>query len=179
MYENKYGLWLEKTGNGESYKAYSSLEEARRAAEEEWEIDISNSKKSVSLGIGEAHGETWFVVAPEDVFTNCSVADLDNWVDWYQEEWIETLYVIDANGVSYESDHQRLSVVKAEADKWISYCQSDLTISKNHEIVAVRRWYDVAPSDEEEERDIISFGTFGFYDEWVDYFNGEPIYRED
>ena len=177
MYENGYGLWLEESGNGERYEVYSSLEKAKRAAAEEWGIDISNQKEDVSLGIGEAHGKNWFVVAPEDVFINCTVADLDNWENWYEEDWIETLYIVDAGGVSYESDHQRLSVVKADAEKWISYCQSDLTISKNHEIVAIRRWYGVAPSNEDEERDIIEIGN-GFYDEWVDYFHGEPIYRE-
>ena len=86
MYENGYGLQLEKTGNGESYEVYSSLEEAKRAAEEEWGIDISNSKKEVSLGTGEAHGKTWFVVASEDIFTNCTVADLDDWENWYEED---------------------------------------------------------------------------------------------
>lgn len=168
MYENGYGVFLQYTSSYESYEAYSSLEEAKEVARDERGIDISNPETRVSLGVGEHGGQNWFVVAPDGIFMDCTVAELDDWEDWYQEDWIETLYVVEANGISYESDFDRLSLVKDEADKWISYCQSDLTINKDNEVVAIRRWYGVEPTEEDKERDIIQFGSFGFYDEWED-----------
>ena len=58
------------------------------------------------------------------------------------------------------------------ADKNIVYNQCDITIYADNSHfypVAYRRWYGCAPDDEALDRDIVSFGTFGYYDEWFNY----------
>lgn len=84
-------LWcfLQYTSSYESYEAYSSLEEAKEVARDERGIDISNPETRVSLGVGEHGGQNWFVVAPDGIFMDCTVAELDDWEDWYQEDKID------------------------------------------------------------------------------------------
>jgi len=57
------------------------------------------------------------------------------------------------------------------ADEDASYTQTDIEIlDENNKLVAIRRWYGVEfnPDDYEngEDADVISYGKFGFYDEW-------------
>lgn len=62
-----------------------------------------------------------------------------------------------------------LEEAMAEADKMSCYTQQNIRIyadAKREKLAAERRWYGVALDDEVAEGDIISFGKFGFYDEW-------------
>ena len=56
-----------------------------------------------------------------------------------------------------------------KADGMACYTQQNIRIyadEKRDMLAAERRWYGVEPDDEFAEGDIISFGKFGFYDEW-------------
>ena len=58
------------------------------------------------------------------------------------------------------------------ADEEAAYTQCDIDIYEvseydSRKIVATRQWNGVAPSEEDEECDIISYGNFGFYGEWI------------
>lgn len=74
-------------------------------------------------------------------------------------------------GEIYETS-ETLEEAEKKADESASYTQRNITIYKvgetGREEVAIRLWYGVAPSEEDEEGDIIQFGGFGFYDEWVE-----------
>lgn len=62
-----------------------------------------------------------------------------------------------------------LDEAMAKADEMACYTQQNIRIyadDKRDTLVAERRWYGVEPDDEVSEGDIISFGKFGYYDEW-------------
>lgn len=77
-------------------------------------------------------------------------------------------------GAGNYEDIGTIDEAMAVADKEACYTQKDIDIVKDGEIVATRRWYGTAPSDEDEETDIIKFGDSGFYDDWE--FYGEYEY---
>ena len=52
-----------------------------------------------------------------------------------------------------------------EADEGACYTQQDITILKNDELVAMRVWYGT--EEEEGEENVISYGSFGHYADWV------------
>lgn len=65
-----------------------------------------------------------------------------------------------------------LSDCMSYADTLLSYNQCDVVIyaSDNHSYpVAYRPFYGVAPDDDVLSRDIVSFGAFGYYDEWFNF----------
>lgn len=57
---------------------------------------------------------------------------------------------------------------KKEADKSIAYTQQDITIEMNGEEISRRNWYGVAATEEDKKENIIEYGAFGFYSEWID-----------
>ena len=62
-----------------------------------------------------------------------------------------------------------LEEAMTKADEMACYTQQNIRIyadDKRDTLVAERRWYGVEPDDEVSEGDIISFGKFGYYDEW-------------
>lgn len=62
-----------------------------------------------------------------------------------------------------------LDEAMAKADGMACYTQQDIRIyadEKRDILIAERRWYGVESDDECSEGDIISFGEFGYYDEW-------------
>jgi hypothetical protein len=63
-----------------------------------------------------------------------------------------------------------LETVMLEADKGVAYTQRDVSIeNENGKLVAFRRWWGIAfnPDEtEEEESEIIEFGSFGYYGAW-------------
>lgn len=62
-----------------------------------------------------------------------------------------------------------LEEAMAEADKMSCYTQQNIRIyadAKRDKLVTERRWYGVEPDGECADGDIISFGNFGYYDEW-------------
>ena len=61
-----------------------------------------------------------------------------------------------------------LEDAKKEADKSIAYTQQDITIEMNGEEIARRDWYGVAATEEDKQEDIVEYGSFGFYSEWID-----------
>lgn len=55
------------------------------------------------------------------------------------------------------------------ADESIAYTQTSVYIKDydTHKDIAFRRWYGVSPDNNvENNKDIIDFGNFGFYDNW-------------
>ena len=63
-----------------------------------------------------------------------------------------------------------LDEAMAAADSMAAYTKTDMFIyaDKNKEQIAARRtWYGVAADDEDKSEDIIDFGKFGFYAEWI------------
>ena len=79
--------------NGDSCKAYRSLEEAIAAFEDDYGEDAYEKDSdcgNCSLGVGiDQDGNEWFVVADMHYFTNCYKEDLHNWKNWYEDEWVE------------------------------------------------------------------------------------------
>lgn len=74
--------------NGNKKRAYLSIGEALG------ELDLSDEEyyagRPLSLGVGrDEEGIVWFAVGKENVFTNCCLADLFDWRNWFEEEWIE------------------------------------------------------------------------------------------
>lgn len=61
-----------------------------------------------------------------------------------------------------------LEDAKKEADKSIAYTQQDISIEMNGEEIARRKWYGCEATSEDREEDIIEYGSFGFYTEWID-----------
>ena len=62
-----------------------------------------------------------------------------------------------------------LEEAMAKADEMACYTQQNIRIyadEKRDMLVAGRCWYGVEPDNEIAEGDIISFGKFGYYDEW-------------
>ena len=55
-----------------------------------------------------------------------------------------------------------------EADAGAAYTQCDIKIIRGNDLVAIRKWngsaFDGSTSD---EVDIIDFGSFGYYGEWI------------
>lgn len=61
-----------------------------------------------------------------------------------------------------------LEEVMSKADDKAAYTQQDIVIyDSNHNEVARRLWNGIAPSEEEEGMDIIQFGHYGYFGEWV------------
>lgn len=68
--------------------AFRTLKEAIENTEFEKE-ELSN-ETYVSLGIGkDSEGNLWFAVGSENDFTNCYFSDLENWQNWFEDDWIE------------------------------------------------------------------------------------------
>lgn len=67
-----------------------------------------------------------------------------------------------------------LDECKRWVDDVISYTQEAVAICLprefgiDDEVVCYRSWVRVAPDEEAKQRDIISYGDFGYYDEWSD-----------
>ena len=61
-----------------------------------------------------------------------------------------------------------LEDAKIEADKSIAYTQCSVAIEKDGETVSQRRWIGCEATDDDREEDIIEYGSFGFYTEWID-----------
>ena len=62
-----------------------------------------------------------------------------------------------------------LDEAMAKADEMACYTQQNIRIyadDKRERLVVERRWYGVEPDNEASWRDIISFGKFGYYEEW-------------
>ena len=59
-----------------------------------------------------------------------------------------------------------LEEAKKEADEMVAYNQYDIIIRKGGEEVTSRRWCGIAPSEEDEDGDIIWIGD-GFYADWT------------
>lgn len=85
------------------------------------------------------------------------------------------MFEIDFNTGSGNSENiGTIEEAMKTADEGACYTQKDIDITESGEIVATRRWYGTAPSDEDEGDDIIRFGASGFYAGWV--FFGEYEY---
>lgn len=83
MYINGYGTWLE--GDNNVAKGYKSIKEALENFKGK-----ENKEGYISLGVGkDKKGNYWFSIDDAYIFTNCTMNDLDNWEDWYLEEWIQ------------------------------------------------------------------------------------------
>lgn len=77
-------------------------------------------------------------------------------------------YYINYNTIDeYELDADTLEEAKAEADEGAAYTQRSIEITDEHgEVLARREWWGVEASEEDEEDDIIEFGSYGFYGPW-------------
>ena len=76
-------------------------------------------------------------------------------------------FTVNWNNGLKENIHGTLDEVKSYADEMSSYTQCDIKIeNENGEEVLRRIWYGVEAEEEDNERSIIKFGSFGFYDEW-------------
>lgn len=83
------------------------------------------------------------------------------------------MYIVDFNtGAGNINNIETLEKAMKIADENTCYtqCNIDIEDSETGRVVATRRWYGVAPSAEDEEYNIIKFGSFGFYDDWT-FFN--------
>ena len=55
-----------------------------------------------------------------------------------------------------------------EADAGAAYTQCDIKIIRGNDLVAIRKWNDSAfDGSTSDEVDIIDFGSFGYYGEWI------------
>lgn len=87
-----------------------------------------------------------------------------------KEDKIMKEYYINYNtGAGNEYYTGTIDEAKAVADAGAAYTQRDIDIYDGDTTVATRHWYGVAPDEEDEARDIIRFGSEGFYDEWQDF----------
>lgn len=87
----------------------------------------------------------------------------------WDEHWngIDEYYIKYNTGAGDVIITGTLEEAQTEADSSSAYTQKNIDIyDSDGEIVATRRWYGVAPDEEDEERNIIRFGDFGFYDAW-------------
>lgn len=78
-------------------------------------------------------------------------------------------YYIDyGTGIGNEMVEGTLTMTKKIADEGICYTGKSCKIylEDKETLLAVRHWHGTEPDYEEKSRDIIQFGTFGFYDEW-------------
>ncbi len=74
--------------NGVRYKAYPSLEEA--IENYDFSEEELNNEKYISLGVGlDGKNFNHFVIGEMNRFTTCFYRDLENWEDWYDDDWIE------------------------------------------------------------------------------------------
>ncbi len=81
-------------------------------------------------------------------------------------------YIIDfCNGITFDFVGT-LEKAKKEADDRIGYTQRDVKIrNENDETIAFRRWWGIAfdsAVNDAELSEIIDFGDFGYYDNWVE-----------
>lgn len=84
--------------------------------------------------------------------------------------WIERIekYTIDyCNGMRNEIEVDSLATALQEAQKNMSYTQCDTKIlNADGEAVALSKWYGAQPS--KDDTPLETFGTYGFYDSWID-----------
>ena len=93
------------------------------------------------------------------------VEKLDN--DGFVKEEGKTLFEISMNPYMDTIEFEgTLEEAKKEAEEMIAYNQYDIVIYENDEEVTRRRWCGIAPSEEDEEEDIIEIGD-GFYSDWT------------
>ncbi|MBR1373506.1 hypothetical protein IJ556_03535, partial [bacterium] len=68
----------------------------------------------------------------------------------------------------FYSDSDDLNRAMTEADNNAAYTQCDIKIMHGDKLVAIRSWNGCAfDSEVSDETDIIDFGSFGYYGEWV------------
>lgn len=57
--------------------------------------DMHSAALEVSLGVGFAEGDPdqpVFVVGAPGAFIDCTAGELDSWADWYELDWLETVF---------------------------------------------------------------------------------------
>ena len=87
--------------------------------------------------------------------------------DGFVKEEGKTLFEISMNPYMDTIEFEgTLEEAKKEAEEMIAYNQYDIVIYENDEEVTRRRWCGIAPSEEDEEEDIIEIGD-GFYSDWT------------
>ena len=71
------------------------------------------------------------------------------------------------NGIRQPIDKAGIEEALQEIEKNMAYTQADIKVyDDNGDIVALSKWYGVEPS--EDDIPLATFGTFGFYDSWID-----------
>ena len=76
-------------------------------------------------------------------------------------------YTINAhNGFTEEIEVDTLQAAKDYADANATYTQENISIDVDGKAVAIRRWWGVEA--DEDDSDIIRFGSYGYYSEWED-----------
>lgn len=74
--------------NGETERAYRTIEEAISAVEFE-DAELNNGAE-VSVGIGiDDEGNKWYAVGGYNEFTNCYYKDLADVDSWFEADWVE------------------------------------------------------------------------------------------
>lgn len=78
-------------------------------------------------------------------------------------------YYINYNTIApYKADAATLAGAAAEADSGAAYTQETYSIlDESGRELAARHWYGTAPTDEDAESGIITFGGYGYYSEWT------------
>lgn len=80
----------------------------------------------------------------------------------------EKYYINYGTGAGNFEIEGTLADAKRAADDVIMYTQRNVTIEKDGETVSQRTWYGCEATVEDREKDVIDYGTFGFYSEWID-----------
>lgn len=79
-------------------------------------------------------------------------------------------YYLSLNSMMDDEEFEgSLEEAMAEADEMSCYTQQNIRIyadAKREKLAAERHWYGTAFDGEYPEGNIISFGKFGYYDEW-------------
>lgn len=86
----------------------------------------------------------------------------------YEEEKNMKYFINYGTGAGNFEIEGTLADAKRAADEVIMYTQRNVTIEKDEETVSQRTWYGCEATVEDREEDIIDYGTFGFYSEWID-----------
>lgn len=79
------------------------------------------------------------------------------------------MYYINWNNGLKNEFNGTINEAKEYADERINYTQANVTIeNEKEEKIYIRKWYGTKASEEDKERNIIEYGNFGFYDEWIE-----------
>lgn len=132
-------------------------------------------KKDFDLFIAEyGYDENWmWQFSDAELDEEMPENDIEKINSVLKEIWDEHWNGIDEYYIKYNTGAGNIIITgtleeaQTEADSSAAYTQKNIDIcDSDGEIVATRRWYGVAPDEEDECGDIIRFGDSGFYDEW-------------